>query len=181
MKSENIVKVIDQSTVFANRFHNVPNLKFEMVTKPLNDLKAEAKKDEKVSALQIPVDFSKKDAVQFYSKNKPSATVTAEIEKQMNDIAMADALIKKHIDTAVLHSIKSNISLDNIEITDLGEQKNDLGAMITVGIACSILIYMSVLIYGSQGIRGGIEGKTNRIIEVGISSVKPFQLMMRSE
>jgi len=96
----------------------------------------------------------------------------------MNDIAINNGMLKNHIDTAILHSIKSDISLNTIEITELGDKKTNLGAMIGVGIACSILIYMSVLIYGSQVMRGVIEEKTSRIIEVIISSVKPFQLMM---
>ncbi|HEY8928777.1 MAG TPA: ABC transporter permease [Mucilaginibacter sp.] len=175
---QNTVAVIDKSGVFAGKFHNIPNLKFEETTGSLTDLKARAKKDESVSALVIPVNFAKKDSVQFYSKNKPSNVVTGEIERQMNDIAIADGMLKHHIDTAVLHSIKSDISLNTVEITDLGEQKTNLGAMIGVGIACSILIYMSVLIYGSQVMRGVIEEKNSRIVEVIISSVKPYQLMM---
>jgi ABC-2 type transport system permease protein len=47
-----------------------------------------------------------------------------------------------------------------------------------VGIACAIIIYMSLFIYGAQVMRGVIEEKTSRIIEVVISSVKPFQLML---
>jgi ABC-2 type transport system permease protein len=47
-----------------------------------------------------------------------------------------------------------------------------------VGFAAAILIYMSLFIYGIQVMRGIIEEKTSRIVEVIISSVKPFQLMM---
>ena len=178
INEENTVKIIDKSGVFAGKFHNIRNLKFESTNKSIDEIKSELKKDENLSALQIPEDFKKRDAVQFYSKNKPSTVVTTEVEKQMNDIALNNGLLKNHIDTAVLHSLKSDISINTIEITELGEQKTNLGAMIAVGIACAILIYMSVLIYGSQVMRGVIEEKTSRIIEVIISSVKPFQLMM---
>lgn len=178
IEDQNTVVVVDNSGVFAGKFHNIPNLTFQNSTSSVSDLKAKAKKTDFLSALVIPADFTRKDAVQFYSKDKPSTIVTGEIEKQMNDIARANELIKHHIDTAILHSIKSNISLKTIEITDLGEQQTSLGAMIGVGIACSILIYMSVFIYGAQVMRGVIEEKTSRIVEVIISSVKPFQLMM---
>ncbi|MGN6398119.1 MAG: ABC transporter permease [Mucilaginibacter sp.] len=178
IEDQNTVVVVDNSGVFAGKFHNIPNLTFQNSTSSVSDLKAKAKKTDFLSALVIPADFTRKDAVQFYSKDKPSTIVTGEIEKQMNDIARANELIKHHIDTAVLSAIKSNISLKTIEITDLGEQQTSLGAMIGVGIACSILIYMSVFIYGAQVMRGVIEEKTSRIVEVVISSVKPFQLMM---
>jgi len=104
--------------------------------------------------------------------------LTEKIESQFNQIAINNGLIKNHIDTALLHSIKSDISLNAIEITDAGDSKTDLGANIGVGIACAILIYLSLFIYGAQVMRGVIEEKTSRIIEVIISSVKPFQLML---
>src|SRR3569833_284901 len=178
IEDKNTVAVIDNSGLFAGKFHNIPNLTFENATASLPELKAKAKTTDFLSALVIPANFTKKDAVQFYSKGKPSTVVTGEIEKQMNDIAQTNEFIKHHIDTAILHSIKSDISLRTIEVTDLGEKQTSLGAMIGVGIACSILIYMSIFIYGAQVMRGVIEEKTSRIVKVVISSVKPFQLMM---
>ena len=47
-----------------------------------------------------------------------------------------------------------------------------------VGFMCGILVYMFIFMYGTMVMRGVIEEKTNRIVEVIISSVKPFQLMM---
>lgn len=87
-------------------------------------------------------------------------------------------MVKNHIDTAILRSLKSNISLNPVEITETGDKKTNLGANIGVGIACAILIYLCLFIYGAQVMRGVIEEKTSRIIEVIISSVKPFQLML---
>src|ERR1700722_2063328 len=65
-----------------------------------------------------------------------------------------------------------------MEVTDRGDKEANVGAAVGVGIACAVLIYMSLFIYGAQVMRGVIEEKTNRIIEVIISSVKPFQLML---
>jgi ABC-2 type transport system permease protein len=96
----------------------------------------------------------------------------------MNDIATSNGMLKNHIDTALLHSIKSDISLNPIEITDTGDNQTNLGANISIGIACAVLIYLALFIYGAQVMRGVIEEKTSRIIEVIISSVKPFQLML---
>lgn len=173
-----VVKVIDQSGLFTGKFHDVKNIKFEATSQGLTEIKADLKKDDNLSALQIPANYDKKDAVQIYRKKKPSYTLTGEIERQMNQIAIDNGLLKNKIDTALLHSIKSNISLNSIEITDTGDKQANVGATIGVGIACAILIYMSLFIYGAQVMRGVIEEKTSRIIEVIISSVKPFQLML---
>ncbi len=178
LTDKEVVKVIDKSGVFAGKFKDQNNLKFETSTQSLADLKADLKKDESLSALEIPVDYAKKNAVKIYSKKKPGITLTQKIQDEMNDIAVSAGMLKNHIDTALLHSIKSDISLDTVEITETGDNKTNLGANIGIGIACAILIYLSLFIYGAQVMRGVIEEKTSRIIEVIISSVKPFQLML---
>jgi len=173
-----VVKVIDESGTFAGKFHDIKNLKFETTHQSIDAIKKILIKDDNLSALQIPVDYAKKDSVRIFSKKKPSFTLTGEIEKQMNDIAINNGMLKNHIDTALLHSIKSDISLNSIEVTDSGDKKANMAADIGIGIACAVFIYISLLIYGSQVMRGVIEEKTSRIIEVIISSVKPFQLML---
>ncbi len=178
LSDKQVVKVIDESGVFAGKFHDEKNLKFETTSQSLAEVKAQSKKDENLSTLQIPADYIKTDAVKIYSKKKPGITLTAKIESQMNAIAVNNGMLKNHIDTNLLRSIKSNISLNAMQITDTGDNKTDLGANIAVGIACAILIYLSLFIYGAQVMRGVIEEKTSRIIEVIISSVKPFQLML---
>ena len=178
LSDQQVVMVADQSGLFAGKFHNEKNLRFETAAQPIDTLKKQLKNDENLLALQIPVNYTAKDAVKIYSKKKPGITITEKVETQFNQIALNNGLIKNKIDTAVLHSIKSNISLNAIEITDTGDNKTDLGANIGVGIACAILIYLALFIYGAQVMRGVIEEKVSRIIEVIISSVKPFQLML---
>jgi ABC-2 type transport system permease protein len=178
LSEKQVVKVIDESGLFLGKFKDQKNLKFESEKKTLAELKADLKKDDNLSALLIPVNYTKADAVKIFSRKKPGITLTEKIETEMNDIAVNNDLIKNHIDTALLHAIKSKISLSTVEITETGDSKTDLGANIAVGISCAILIYMALFIYGAQVMRGVIEEKTSRIIEVIISSVKPFQLML---
>lgn len=178
LSEKQVVKVLDESGQFAGKFKNERNLEFQNTKQSYAELKGEALKNGNLAVLKIPADFTKKDAVSISSQKKPGITLIEKIGGQMNDIAMNNGLIKNHIDTAILHSIKSDISLNAVEITATGDNQTNLGANIGVGIACSILIYLSLFIYGAQVMRGVIEEKTSRIIEVIISSVKPFQLML---
>jgi ABC-2 type transport system permease protein len=178
LSTPQVVKVLDESGVFAGKFRDAKNIHFETTKQSLTIVKQEAKNDENLSALQIPANYKTKDAVHIYAKKKPEFALSGEIERQMNTIAVSDGMVKHHIDTAVLRSIKSDISLNPIEVTDTGDKKANVGAAVGVGIACAILIYISLFIYGAQVMRGVIEEKTSRIIEVIISSVKPFQLML---
>ncbi len=87
--------------------------------------------------------------------------------------------MKQHIDTAIINTIRqTNISVNPIQVTETGDKDANVGANIGIGIACAVLIYMTLFIYGAQVMRGVIEEKTSRVIEVIISSVKPFQLML---
>src|ERR1700753_3636770 len=178
LSDQQTVKVIDNSHQFSGKFKNQPNLKFETTTGTLDDLRPALDKDENLSALVIPTDFTRPDSVKIYSKKKPGITLTSKVEDEVNAIALNNGMLKNHIDTAVLHSIKSNISLNALEMTSKGANQTSQGADIGVAISCAILIYLCLFIYGAQVMRGVIEEKTNRIIEVVISSVKPFQLML---
>lgn len=174
-----IINVSDDSKIFAGKFHDVSNIKFTVSHQDLKADKADSKKDENISTLYIPADYAKKGSVQIFSKKKSPMQLTDEIEKQMGDIAFNYNMVLHHIDTAVIHSIKkADISVNTVEITETGDKSSNLGANMGVGIACAIFIYLSLFIYGGQVMRGVIEEKTSRIIEVIISSVKPFQLML---
>jgi len=179
LNKAHIIKVIDERGDYANKFHNVENLKFQTIHEPLAKAKAEVKKDEDSYLLWIPAKINKTDTVQVFSKKKPSLTITGEVENQMNTIATNNGIIKMGIDTAKLNAAKtSHITVGAREITDTGDTDANVGAAYGAGIAGAILIYISLFIYGAQVMRGVIEEKTSRIVEVIISSVKPFQLML---
>ncbi|WCT10756.1 ABC transporter permease [Mucilaginibacter jinjuensis] len=178
LNKERTVNVMDQTGIFAGKFTNHKNIRFATTKLPLAEAKADLKKHEDDFLLVIKSDYSKSDGIQIYSEKKPNFTIASDIENQMDDIANGSNMVKAGIDTAALHGIKSNLSINAKQITDKGEEDSSIGAAYGVGIAGAILIYISLFIYGAQVMRGVIEEKTNRIIEVIVSSVKPFQLML---
>jgi ABC-2 type transport system permease protein len=170
-----IVNVIDNSGNFKSKFQDEKFLKYAYPDKSLAASKAALKNDEDL-VLSIPA--NPKDTVQLFSKKKTTLTLADNIQRQMNDIASGISLVKAGIDTARLHQIKSNVIIKSNEMTETGEKSASIGATYALSFAGAILIYMSIFIYGAQVMRGVIEEKTSRIIEVIVSSVKPFQLMM---
>src|SRR5690606_600969 len=76
-------------------------------------------------------------------------------------------------------ALKTNIDFKQITKSSDGEEKSSNSQIIyIVGMVLGIMIYMFVLIYGIQIMHGVIDEKTSKIIEVIVSSVKPFQLML---
>ncbi|TWR25303.1 ABC transporter permease [Mucilaginibacter achroorhodeus] len=172
------VKVIDESQLFSGKLKNAKNIIFIPTDEPVEKAKKGLDKDEDLSILVISKDYAH-TPVQFLSKKKPSLVLTGEVENQMNEIASTNTMLANHIDTALLNQAKKNkVNVNALEVTDAGTKDADVGTSMGVGVACAILIYMSLFIYGAQVMRGVIEEKTSRIIEVIISSVKPFQLML---
>ncbi len=170
-----IVNVIDNSGEYKGKFQNEKYVKYNYPDGSLAQAKANLKDDEDL-VLGIPANA--KDTVVLYAKKKTTLSLTDNVQRQMNDIASGISLVKAGIDTAQLHKIKSNIVIKSSELTSSGEKSTSIGATYALSFAGAILIYMSIFIYGAQVMRGVIEEKTSRIIEVIVSSVKPFQLMM---
>src|ERR1051325_2724257 len=86
--------------------------------------------------------------------------------------------MKSGVNRAFLDSIKTDVKVNTFKLTDKGEESGSSGLTTGIGMAFGVLIYMFIFIFGAQVMRGVIEEKTSRIVEVIVSSVKPFQLMM---
>lgn len=167
------IEVVDQTNRFKGQFRDSKVLKFQYPQKSIDEVKKSLTDDD--LALYIPT--SKKDSVTLYSKKKNTLNVSDDIQQRMNDIVVSDSLVKMGVDTTPLHKVKSNVVIKTAEITDRGDQSTNIGSAYALSFAGAVLIYMSLFIYGAQVMRGVIEEKTSRIIEVIVSSVKPFQLM----
>jgi ABC-2 type transport system permease protein len=109
-------------------------------------------------------------AVSLGTKNKIERTVSQAIESKRLQAA--------NIDPEKFKAISADVSLQNIIDSGKGEKKSVAGVAYAISFACGFLIYMILMIYGTMVMRGVMEEKTNRIAEVIVSSVKPFQLMM---
>ncbi|HRG11571.1 MAG TPA: ABC transporter permease, partial [Cyclobacteriaceae bacterium] len=97
------------------------------------------------------------------------------IAGQIHDLKLKEY----NIDEAILKSLRPKVNLKQFNLTDTGEEKSSSsGLLYGLGFVLGILIYMFVLIYGIQIMQGVIDEKTSKIVEVIVSSVKPFQLML---
>ena len=129
--------------------------------------------------LYIPaVDIKRPEGIQLHSKAAVSLLTKNKIEDRVDEAIERKRLANENIDPEKYESISSNVNIDNTLDSSDGEKKSVEGVAYAVAFAAGILIYMILLIYGSMVMRGVMEEKTNRISEVIISSVKPFQLMM---
>jgi len=172
------VSVYDDSGIFTSEFKNTETVSFSAGKTSFAEAKKEAATNEDGFILHIPKDIEQLSKVELYSKKKVGLSALSTINAQLEEILRNKQLKDAGIDAKTLATIKPDISIDSKELTAEGEKDSSAGAAYAIGFAAAILIYMSLFIYGSQVMRGVIEEKTSRIVEVVISSVKPFQLMM---
>jgi ABC-2 type transport system permease protein len=120
---------------------------------------------------------------QIYSGKNLSITTESTIERAIND-AVETQLITSvgNISRSTLDSLRENareVSLEPLVLSDDEQmKKGSSGVAYGVGYGAAFLIYITLFLYGAMVMRGVMEEKTNRIAEVVISSVKPYQLMM---
>lgn len=172
------VSVYDDSGIFTSEFKNTETVSFSAGKTSFAEAKKEAATNEEGFILHIPKDIEQLSKVELYSKKKVGLSTLSTINNQLEEILRNKQLKDAGIDAKTLATIKPEISIDSKELTAEGEKDSSAGAAYAIGFAAAILIYMSLFIYGAQVMRGVIEEKTSRIVEVVISSVKPFQLMM---
>lgn len=174
------VFILDETGDIASRLKDSKALTLVPIDESLNDVIARVSKEESDKGiLLIPEDFYENRTVEILSIEKPNILTQKEIENQLEDILRSDGYEKIGVDVAQINEIKTDVQVAPKQITEEGDTKdsNTQVAMI-ISMALAVLVYISLFLYGSQVMRGVIEEKSNRIVEVIISSVKPFQLMM---
>jgi len=115
----------------------------------------------------------------LYSNQQISLSVSKSIERQLEQLIEHEKLKILGIDLQMLENASTEINITTKIISEDGNTSNSQAeASMGIGFISGILIYMFIFMYGTMVMRGVIEEKTSRIVEVIISSVKPFQLMM---
>jgi ABC-2 type transport system permease protein len=117
--------------------------------------------------------------VEYTGLKQPSLGLINQIESSLETYLYNRKLLTYNVPVSVLESLKSDVTLVIQKIDDEGN-KNKVGGDVktSLGLISGFLIYLFIFMFGSQVMRGVVEEKTNRIIEVIITSIKPFQLMM---
>ena len=172
------IAVIDDSHLFDGKFKDNERLHFMYTQDPVDSVRKRSKTNGIFGVLYIPATPNVallEKAVTFYSESQPGLDVISKIkftiEKEINTYKYIEA----GIDEEKLKSIRTDV---DIRTRDMKNQETSTPLTSGLGFAGGLLIYLFIFIYGAMVMRGVMEEKTSRIVEVIISSVKPFQLMM---
>lgn len=173
------IQVIDDSGIFKGKLQNSESVVFDIDTISLSIAKTIFNPEKHTAILYIPSNvINNTGALMLFSAKQPNINLVTTIERTIQKEIESMKLKAQGINQEMLDQIKTKVNVNTRTLTEQGEEATSAGLTTIVGMLGGILIYMFIFLYGAQVMRGVIEEKTNRIVEVIISSVKPFQLMM---
>ena len=174
-QTKRTIAISEEDFDLFNKLENTDYINFVVIPVSIfSDLKLNFE-DELYYAL-----LEKKENEIILSSNKQvSLSVSDEIKSQLEKIIEQKNLVELGIDIRLLEQAKTTIVVSNQIISKDGiGQKSKTELSMAIGFISGLLIYIFIFMYGTMVMRSIIEEKTNRIVEVIISSVKPFKLMM---
>lgn len=176
-KAETVL-VLDESLKFTLK--DTKEFKFLAVTGSLEQIKTAFDSSDNYGLVYIPpFEISDPKGFTFYSRENATVEQMGSLENFFEEQVRNIKLEQYKVDQATLDALKTNIDFKQITKSSDGEEKSSNSSMIYgIGMVLGILIYMFVLIYGIQIMQGVIDEKTSKVIEIIVSSVKPFQLML---
>ncbi|MBK9292711.1 MAG: ABC transporter permease [Bacteroidetes bacterium] len=174
------VAVLDETGWFAGKFESGDQMSFIIVDAPLDSLKAQVIDGKFDFLVYIPAtQFNLPSNAELYSIKQPSVTVRSYVRNVIKNEVENRKLLASGIDPDLIRQARTTVNVLTYQLGQDGElKKSYTDVQAALGFISAILIYFFIFLFGSQVMRGVIEEKTNRIVEVIISSVKPFQLML---
>ena len=173
-----INSILENNRKYNDKYNLTPSLKDDKYQN-LNyeKIQEKFKKDDNYDLLlYLPSNIIRSNSSKCLYKEVPSLKAQKHLSSIINESIELEKLKIDSIPEETYRSIKTRVNLDVIDIVHLENQNIQKRAI--VGYIFAIIIYMFILLFGVQVMRGVIEEKTNRVVEVIVSSVKPFQLMM---
>ena len=178
--SQKLVAVVDKTEKYTDLFKDDRSYHFIHCKNVLPEFKADTSSVEAVVTISKPLTEDPK-AVTIYSRQEVQTDLLRLVETTLNEELRREKLANYHIAELdrIIEDVQAELSIGTVKWTSDGsETSSNTGIAIAAGFIFTFLIYMFVMSYGGMVMQSVIEEKTNRIVELMVSSVKPFQLMM---
>jgi ABC-2 type transport system permease protein len=180
-ESKKRIAVIDESGYFKGRIADSKTLYFSFVDTPLRVLELHFRQMNFDGVLYIPVlqNLTNVRGIEFRSDKNLGIKSLQYIEHEIGRVVKDIKLEKSNIDRELVRQLADvNVKIKTVIYGEEGGKTGSTLIATALGYIMGLTIYMVMFIYGTQVMRSVMEEKSNRILEIMASSVKPFQLMM---
>ena len=187
MSGPKSIALIDKSGILDVKDLSSDQYLYTETTKSIEEFKEEYAKDGYDLLVEVPqiVDLkSNKHKVNFYSAEKLSLISLERIERKLSKALKKYKVSQSDIDQATLDELEIDVTMENAASNEAEGGTSDTSSKTSIIISSALsyimgfMMYMVIFLYGSMVMRSVMEEKINRIVEVVISSVKPFTLML---
>lgn len=173
------IAVVDETGLFYAKFPQLNWIKFSYPVDDVETLKSNLKKSSYDAILYIPTSVINGPAnVRLIMKKELGFQVKEIIKNVIAYELKSHRLALAGVDKSLLKNIEVGVNIDSYVVRGKKEEMSFSDLRYFLGLVASTLIYIFIIIYGSMVMRGVIEEKSSRIVEILVSSVKPFELMM---
>ncbi len=174
---QKVIRVYDESKSI--QLESNERFSFEAVEGPLDSAKSRFNSSEDFGLLHVPdINMFEPKGMVLYTMDNPSLTMKNGLENRIESVIKANKLISMSLSKEKLDSLNTSVSIKTINISEGEEKETNSGLSAGIGMVAGFLIYFFLFAYGGQVMQGVIEEKSSKIVEVIVSTVKPFQLMM---
>ncbi|MCB9169619.1 MAG: ABC transporter permease [Flavobacteriales bacterium] len=174
-QKDHLVLVVDKAHLFTDKLKGTEKVHFVYQADDISDSAFKAGPfTELVDANEAILE---NNTIQIFYKELPGLSVQRTIQSEMERVLEREKLRVNHVDPEIYAQIKTALNIQLFDIDNTGKESLEQEKA-GIGFFFGYLIFIFIFMYGVQVMRGVMEEKQNRIVEVLISSVKPFQLMM---
>lgn len=171
----------ESSPVIAN-WTSGEGIRYQFSNMHLDSAKAHLKTHKNDIAIQLPDSFllTKKEIALpvYHGSGSVNEQVLRELKKHLKNAIYDYKRKQAGIEEQRLSQLDFNLDVNTQRVTEAGSQQSSMAMAYGVGFAMNFLMYMLVAIYGSMMMQSVIEEKNNRIVEIILSSIEPFKLLM---
>ena len=175
--TKKVVHYIDESGLFTPQDDLYD---FRSFSGPLEDAKRAIAHDDSFGLLYIPeIEIYNPSGVVLYTTLNPSINDVNTIRSMLENQLREKKMLQLKLDQRSLDSLATHVNIQSVKVTESGqEQSTNSMVLFSVGMVFGAMMYLFIFIYGAQIMQGIIEEKANKVVEVIVSSIRPFQLMM---
>lgn len=173
------VAVVDQTGLYQAEFKSNDKYLFVPTEKMTPQMRSDS--TDVAAVLLITADLSEKPgSAALYSQEEIPSDLSDLVNSTLTDVVQRQKFAKYNIPEldAIIDDMQTPVEVEKIRWTDEGERQSMSDFLSGVGMLLTFVIYMFVMAYGVMVLQSVSEEKSNRIVELMVSSVKPFQLMM---
>lgn len=169
--------ILDKSNLIVNELVKIDSKKYYQTNKSPEELNKLILADKIDGYAIIDENVIDNGKATIYSKGGGGSGLVTYLESNLEQVVRKNRLTKSGVSNEMMEFIDKRIDVSTEKITENGTEKDYTEAFAFIGYILGFAIYMLIFIYGSFVSRAVIEEKSNRIVEIIVSSVKPFELM----